>query len=55
MSNLEELSLYFVSHNAEIIDGNHLKENIFNYMTKLKKFKFNIRSVIPLNNQVSLP
>ena len=55
MSNLEELSLYFVSHNAEIIDGYNLEENIFHYMTKLKKFEFNIRSVIPFNNQVNLP
>ncbi len=52
MSNLEKLSLDFVNRNTPIIDGNDLEENILNYMTKLKKFKFNIRSVIPLNNQV---
>ncbi|CAF1388260.1 unnamed protein product [Rotaria sp. Silwood1] len=55
MSNLEELSLYFVNHNTPIIDGNDLEMNIMNYMRKLKKFKFNIRSVISLNNQVYLP
>jgi len=54
MSNLEELCLYFVNHNTPIIDGNNFEENIFNNMTKLKKFKFNIRSVIPFNNQVNL-
>ncbi|CAF1375581.1 unnamed protein product [Rotaria sordida] len=55
MSNLEELGLYFDSFNAEIIDGYNLEENILNYMTKLKKFQFNIRSIIPFNNQVNLP
>jgi hypothetical protein len=55
MSNLEKLSLDFVNRNTPIIDGNDLEENILNYMTKLKKFKFNIRSVIPFNNQVNLP
>ncbi|CAF3909154.1 unnamed protein product [Rotaria sp. Silwood1] len=55
MLNLEELSLCFVNHNTLIIDGNDLEMNIMNYMTKLKIFKFNIRSIIPLNNQVYLP
>lgn len=55
MSNLEELDLYFVSHNTPIIDGNNLEMNIINYLKKLKKFTFNIRSVIAFNNQVNLP
>ncbi|CAF3980672.1 unnamed protein product [Rotaria sp. Silwood1] len=55
MLNLEELSLCFINHNTPIIDGNDLKMNIMNYMTKLKKFKFNIHSVIPFNNQINLP
>ncbi|CAF2970525.1 unnamed protein product [Rotaria sp. Silwood2] len=55
MSNLEELSLYFVNHDTPIIDGNNLEMNIMNYMRKLKEFKFNIRSVTPFNNQVNLP
>ncbi|CAF3400043.1 unnamed protein product [Rotaria sp. Silwood2] len=55
MLNLEELSLCFVNHNTPIIDGNDLKMNIMNYMTKLKKFKFNIHSVIQINNQINLP
>ncbi|CAF4226427.1 unnamed protein product [Rotaria magnacalcarata] len=55
MSNLEELSLYFDSLNAEIIDGYNLEKNILDYMTELKKFKFNIRSITPFENQVNLP
>ncbi|CAM4929095.1 unnamed protein product [Rotaria socialis] len=55
MSNLEELSLYFDSLNAEIIDGYNLEKNILDYMTELKKFKFNIRSITPFDNQVNLP
>ncbi|CAF2158518.1 unnamed protein product [Rotaria magnacalcarata] len=54
MSNLQELSLYFANHIAPIIDGNNLEENIFNHMTNLKKFEFNIRSIIPFNNQFNL-
>jgi hypothetical protein len=55
MPNLEELGLYFSSENASIIDGYNLEKNVLNYITKLKKFKFNISSVIPFNNQVNLP
>ncbi|CAF3705187.1 unnamed protein product [Rotaria sp. Silwood1] len=55
MSNLEELSLYFDSFNEKLIDGYNLEENILNYMIQLKKFKFNIRSIIPFDNQVNLP
>lgn len=55
MSNLEEQGLYFFNENPSIIDGYNLKKNIFNYITKLKKFKFNISSVIPFSNQVNLP
>ncbi|CAF1330049.1 unnamed protein product [Rotaria sordida] len=55
MSNLEELGLYFVNGIAPIIDGINLKENIFNYMPKLKKFEFDILSFIDFNNQFNLP
>jgi hypothetical protein len=55
MSNLEELDLNFVNHNTPIIDGYDLEMSILSYMIKLKKLKFNIRSVIPLDNQVYLP
>jgi hypothetical protein len=55
MLNLEELRLYFVTHNTSIIDGNNLEMNIINHMTKLKEFKFDIRSIIPFNNQLNLP
>ncbi|CAF2481578.1 unnamed protein product [Rotaria sp. Silwood2] len=54
MSNLEELSLYFFIPYGPIIDGDYLKENILNHMTKLNKFTFNIRSTLRLNNQVNL-
>jgi len=55
MLNLEELRLYFVTHNTSIIDGNKLEMNIINNMTKLKEFKFDIRSIIRFNNQLNLP
>ncbi|CAF1256206.1 unnamed protein product [Rotaria magnacalcarata] len=55
MPNLQELSLYFANHIAPIINGNNLEANIFNHMTKLKKYEFNIRSTIPFNNQFHLP
>jgi len=55
MSNLEELDLEFVNHNTPIVDGYDLEMNILSYMRKLKKFEFNIHSVIPLDNQVYLP
>ncbi|CAF5016504.1 unnamed protein product [Rotaria sp. Silwood1] len=54
MSNLEKLCLYFVGHNKLIVDGNELEKNIINHMTKLKKFIFNIRSIIPFHNQINL-
>ena len=55
MSNLEELSLYFINTYGPIIDGDNLEKNIINHMTKLNKFTFNIRSIIRLNNQINLP
>ncbi|CAF4254441.1 unnamed protein product, partial [Rotaria sordida] len=55
MSNLEELGLYIANPIGPIIDGINLKENIFNYMPKLKKFEFDIHSYIRLNNQFNLP
>ena len=55
MLNLEQLSLDLVNHNAPIIDGDNLKENIINHMTKLNKFILNIRSIISCPNQVNLP
>jgi hypothetical protein len=55
MSNLESLYLYLVPHNINrFIDGNDLKKNIINYMPRLNKFLFNIRSIIDFNNQISL-
>jgi hypothetical protein len=44
LTNLEELSLYFVSTHGPIIDGDNLEKNIINHMTRLNKFTFNICS-----------
>ncbi|CAF3189770.1 unnamed protein product [Rotaria sp. Silwood2] len=55
MSNLEQLSLYFLNHHGPIIDGVFVEKNIINRMTRLKKFTFNICSIAPFNNQVNLP
>jgi hypothetical protein len=54
MSNLEKLSLYFV-YNERIIDGDELKRNILNHMTRLNKFTFDICSIIRRANQINIP
>jgi hypothetical protein len=55
MINLEELSLYFGSSYGAIIDRDYLENNILNYITRLNKFTFYIRSVIPRNAPVNSP
>ncbi|CAF5222903.1 unnamed protein product, partial [Rotaria magnacalcarata] len=56
MSNLEKLDLCFtVISKPTFVDGNDLKKNIINHLLKLKKFSFNIRSIIDLDNQTNLP
>ncbi|CAM4751549.1 unnamed protein product [Rotaria magnacalcarata] len=56
MSNLEELGSSFTTTVKEIfIDGNNLKQNILNHMSRLKHFTFDIRSVMFIKNQMSLP
>jgi hypothetical protein len=59
MSNLEKLGLYLtlrsLHKNKGFIDGNYLKKNIINYMPRLNKFTFNIRSIIFLKDQIYLP
>ncbi|CAF1272668.1 unnamed protein product [Rotaria sordida] len=56
MINLEELGLYLiVSIKNTFVDGNDLKKNIINKMSRLNKFHFNIRSTIDLHNQINLP
>ncbi|CAF4605006.1 unnamed protein product, partial [Rotaria sp. Silwood2] len=56
MSNLEKLGLYFTtSFNETFIDGNNLKKNILNHMSKLKEFTFDIRSFMFINNEMNLP
>jgi hypothetical protein len=55
MSNLEHLILHLELDPVDMfVDGNNLKNNILNYMPRLKKFSFNICSVISLRNQISL-
>ncbi|CAF2186042.1 unnamed protein product, partial [Rotaria magnacalcarata] len=55
MPNLESISLYLAhDHIHRFIDGNDLKKNIINHMPRLNKFLFNIRSIISLNDQISL-
>ncbi|CAF3405774.1 unnamed protein product [Rotaria socialis] len=56
ISNLEKLDLCFtVISKPTFVDGNDLKKNIINRLLKLKKFSFNIRSIIDLDNQTNLP
>jgi hypothetical protein len=56
MSNLESLSLYFAFKNLHrFIDGYDLKKNIISHLPQLNNFVFNIRSIISINNQISLP
>ncbi|CAM4759897.1 unnamed protein product [Rotaria magnacalcarata] len=56
MSNLEKLDLCFtVISKPTFVDGNDLKKNIINHLLKLKKFSFNFRSIIDLDNQTNLP
>ena len=54
MLNLEKLDLYLVvSCKNGFLDGNHLKENLLNHLTKLNQLTFNIRSTIRLDNQTN--
>ncbi|UJR12063.1 hypothetical protein I4U23_016241 [Adineta vaga] len=56
MFNLEALSLYLaVCVNEKFIDGNHLMNDIIDYMPWLNHFSFYIRSVMRLPNQINLP
>ncbi|CAF4224315.1 unnamed protein product [Rotaria sordida] len=55
MINLEELDIRLVVYGKKIfIDGYDLKYNIINNLLRLNKFVFNIRSRLPLNDQVYL-
>ncbi|CAF4228325.1 unnamed protein product [Rotaria sordida] len=55
MINLEELDLHLVVYcEKRFIDGYDLKYNIINNLLQLNKFVFNIRSCLPLNEQVYL-
>ncbi|CAF1013573.1 unnamed protein product [Rotaria sp. Silwood1] len=55
-SNLYKLDLHLkIKYDNELIDGNHLEENIINYMPRLNKFIFNIRSFNYLPNLINLP
>ncbi|CAF4173351.1 unnamed protein product [Rotaria socialis] len=55
MSNLEKLSLnLIISVKNTFVDGNELKQNIINYMPRLKRFQFYICSDRYYPNQISL-
>ena len=55
MVNLEKLDLYLkIDRNKEFISGNDLKENIINYLSRLKKFTFNIHLFTHISNQINL-
>ncbi|CAF5120884.1 unnamed protein product, partial [Rotaria magnacalcarata] len=52
----KELGLTFTTTVDEtFIDGNNLKQHILNHMSQLKRFTFDIRSVICINNEMNLP
>jgi len=56
MSNLEKLHLNIdVSMKKTFVDGNNLNTNIINYMSRLNKFTFNIRSYLDDINLFDLP
>ncbi|CAF2755815.1 unnamed protein product [Rotaria sp. Silwood2] len=56
MLNLEKLSLCLIVHGKNtFVDGNDLKKNIINNMSRLNKFLFNICSTIRIHNQINLP
>ncbi|CAF4366289.1 unnamed protein product [Rotaria magnacalcarata] len=56
MFNLEELSLYVkICDKNTFVDGNDLKKNILNNMSRLKKFQFYIRSTTGVLNQINIP
>ncbi|CAF1128301.1 unnamed protein product [Rotaria sordida] len=55
MLNLEQLDLdIVVESKTTFIDGNDLKENIINHMSRLNTFTFSIRSLVDLRNQTEL-
>ncbi|CAF1446764.1 unnamed protein product [Rotaria sordida] len=56
MSNLEELDLYFsVEVDETFIDGNYLKKNIINRMTRLNQFTFYIPSIMSTRKEMNFP
>ncbi|CAF1460558.1 unnamed protein product [Rotaria sordida] len=56
MINLEELGLFVKVRKKNIfVDGNDLKKNIINKMSRLNNFQFDIRSTIHIFNQINLP
>ena len=50
MINLKKLSLSLViACERRFVDGNHLKAHILRHMPRLEDFRFNIRSIMPLD------
>ncbi|CAM4803619.1 unnamed protein product [Rotaria magnacalcarata] len=56
MFNLEELSLYVkICDKNTFVDGNDLKKNILNNMSRLQKLQFYIRSTTGVLNRINIP
>ncbi|CAF3894325.1 unnamed protein product [Rotaria sp. Silwood1] len=56
MLNLEELDLYFsVEVDETLIDGDYLKKNIINRMSRLNQFTFYISSIMSTRNEMNFP
>lgn len=53
MSNLEKLDLHlYLSTGKTLIDGTNLKRDIFDHLSRLKKFTFTIQSSLGHSNQI---
>ncbi|UJR23761.1 hypothetical protein I4U23_026738 [Adineta vaga] len=56
MSNLERLSLFIaINNDTKFVDGNYLKKNILNFLSKLDQFQFSITSHIRSLMHINLP
>ena len=56
MSNLEKLGLYLIPYvDDSFINGKHFKEHIFNRLSRLNSFEFDIHSIMSLRDQTIFP
>ena len=54
MINLEQLALYFTTFcSGRFIDGNNLKNNILDHMSRLNQFIFNIRCMVYFSDLIN--